>query len=1313
MHRVRWRFFGLFSLQLTPMYKAARPCSIISLCLLAALAVRLCGQTEAGFTFTTIVGRNNIGAVDGVGTNARFAEPAGIAADEDGNLYVADLSARLVRKISPDGTVSTIAGMPGSLGSDDGFGSDARFYAPIDIAVSGEGVLYVLDSGNHRIRTISAEGFVETFAGGNSGAQDGYRTGAGFSRPESLALAADGTIYVADTGNHTIRKIAPDGMVTTFAGQAGVSGTADGTGADARFNSPAGIAVDAAGNVYVSDTENYVIRKITPAGEVSTLAGMSGLSGSSDGSGSAARFLQPRGLDVDSAGNIYVNDYRDEAIRKITPAGFVTTLTTGLSYGRGVTVDKKSGNIFATDTGHHLIKKITPAGSATVFAGADVSTKSLDGIGTDAQFNSPEGLVLASNGDIFVADKNGHVIRKVDPNLLVTTWAGSLVNYAYGAIDGLRSTAAFANPTGIAADASGNLYVADANATIRKIDPKGYVTTLAGAHQVTGNTDGPGATARFAYPTGIALAQDGTLYIADSFGDTIRKIDKAGVVTTPFGQPGISGSTDGTGTAARFTGPTGVAFDSAGNLYVADTINSVIRKITPDGVVSTLAGRIGRHATLDGKGADAGFNDPVGVAVDRSGIIYVTDAADHVVRKILPDGTVTTIGGLPGKEGTADGTGSSVRFSRPWGIALDRWGFLYVTDSNNNTIRKGLPAGAKSPSFTEQPASVVVGAGHDIELTATAAGVPAPIVYWMRQPAGEDGYEPLKESTIFKGVDTPTLSIAAATAEMNGDKYVCVAENGIGLAVVSKPAALTVVPSPVFVSAQEASFTVGTEGRFTVEATGATALKMTSGTLPNWASFDPETGVLAGTPTDLAGAPFVFEFEASNAAVLTTKQSFTLKLLAGPLITQDPISQTASTGATAVLFAEVAGVAPITFQWIKDGSPITESERISGATSAVLFIGEAELGDAGSYILEATGADGAVSSQAAVLTLATPPKITAQPQRQAVGEGEPAHFSVSATSSSPLSFQWMFNGQPIVGATASIYTVAAASSEWVGQYSVRVSDAATSIMSEPAVLSLQVMEKLTGDGDQVGDDIKHLNGNIYDQVLLTGDSLTARADAGQVLRISFVDLSDDIVQVEFSGAGSISLRLDNISGPAAPVNYNQAVDYVKGLASIIIADADETTNVSVFTVGRITAVNQALFRDDVAYDGVADIASITISSADGKFGGVFAGNAHCFDTRGLVGLWAPGVAFVGPVVLGNVRSAGDGRSVLVLGSAQEVRIAGGDLAQANHQPLSVDGIGILKFIDGSNSHGVLLPAQTNQARLERGGVDVTGELVVD
>ncbi len=749
------------------------------------------------YAFSTLAGTpNETGSADGPAGAARFNRPNAVAVDAGGNLYVADTSNYTVRMIAPGGTVTTLAGVAGSPGSGDGTGAGARFLSPTALAVDGSGNLYVADV--YTIRKITSGGVVTTLAGlaGAEGSSDGMGSAARFDQPGGVAVDASGNVYVADTGNATIREITPDGMVTTIAGLAGVFGSADGAVATARFYIPCGIAVDGSGNLYVADEGNDNIRKITPGGMVATLAGMTDIPGSADGTGASAGFRIPTGVAVDAGGNVYVADSVNDTIREITPGGLVSTLAgvagdagradgTGsaatFNIPRGVTVDA-SGNIYVADTFNNTIRKITSGGAVTTWAGMAGNPGHADGTGAAAGFNAPDGAAVDGSGDLYVADSGNDTIRKIAPGGVVTTLAG--LPGAAGSADGLGSAAGFTGPSGIAVDGSGNLYVADTgDDTIRKITPAGLVTTLAGAPHSPGTADGPGALARFGRsdqddrnhgPMAIAVDAQGNVYVADGGNDTIRKITPAGIVSTFAGMAGSQGSGDGAGSAARFYLPSGVAVDGSGNVYVADFGNFTIRRITPQGLVTTIAGLAGSPGSADGTGALARFSQLFGIAVDGSGNVFVAD--DDTIRKITANGVVTTLAGAAGMAGSADGNGAAASFNAPAGVAVDGSGHVYVADSGNNIIRQGSPL----PLFTANPASRTVAAGRSVAFSAVATSTPAPTYQWTWNGAP------------IPGATDAILLVGNATSADAG-VYVCQVTNGAG--TVSSPAATLSVVS--------------------------------------------------------------------------------------------------------------------------------------------------------------------------------------------------------------------------------------------------------------------------------------------------------------------------------------------------------------------------------------------------------------------------------------------------------------------------------------------------------------------------------------
>ncbi len=731
---------------------------------------------------------------------------AGLAFDASGNLYAADNHNNLIKKISPAGVVTIFAGS-GAAGAVNGTGIAASFNAPTGVAFDNSGNMYVTDAANNLIRKITPSAVVTTFAGsGAAGSANGTGAAASFNNPQGIAVDGSGNVYVADNGNSLIRKITPAGVVTTFAGS-GTAAWIDGTGIAASFFSPYGLTIDAAGNLFVGDF--LEIREITPAGVVSTVAGNPAFGSNDSSILGPASFNFAFGLAVDASDNVYVADINNGAIRQISAGGVITYAFTNISGGiavdalgnvyagdgssvekttqalpAGLLFDGNSGTIsgtptVVTPTTSYMIAAFNAAGSGvaainitvsnappaisypgnpltattgtpflaiptntggTVFpvAGSyvlntplpaglvfDDKTGIISGIPTTVSPATTYSITANNSGGSDPVTINITVNNQVPPpnisypgpqtfNIGVTiasinpsNTGGAVPALSYGQAttlagtgflgrgDGADTTAAsFANPAGIAVDAAGNVYVADAidgnplfglgNSLIRRITPAGAVTTL---------IDGAAVPFNLNNPQGVTTDLQGNIYVADTQNQLIRKITAggpAGVMTT-FAGSGAVGSTNGTGAAASFNNPTGLAMDRQGNLYVADKGNNLIRKITPAGVVTTLAGS-GAAGAANGTGMAASFNAPNGVTADVSGNVYVADQGNNLIRKITPAGVVTTFAGS-GTAGSINGTGAAASFNGPQGVAADAFGYLYVADQGNNLIRAISPSG--------------------------------------------------------------------------------------------------------------------------------------------------------------------------------------------------------------------------------------------------------------------------------------------------------------------------------------------------------------------------------------------------------------------------------------------------------------------------------------------------------------------------------------------------------------------------------------------------------------------------------------------
>jgi hypothetical protein len=943
------------------------------------------GARSQPLTINTLAGYPGQSYAEGAGSNARFNNPNGAALDSAGNFYIADTDNHTIRKITTGGVVSTLAGLPGVSGSADGTGASAQFNQPQGVAVDSAGNVYVADTGNHTIRRITPAGVVSTLAGlaGATGSANGTSSSARFYQPEGVAVNSATNVYVADTWNHTIRQITPAGVVSTLAGSAGSYGSADGTGGAAQFNQPQGVAVDSTGTVYVGDTGNQTIRKITPGGAVSTLAGLAGNYGSADATGTNAQFYGPAGVAVDGLGSVYVADYFNQTIRKVTPAGVVSTLAGsagifGSADGTNSTVrfwspagvavsGTNNVTVYVADAGNGTIRTLALAGASnwvsTTLAGSASTGHSDATTGSSARFYWPGGAAVDSAGNVYVADTQNGTIRKVTAAGIVSTLAGSAGNY--GSADGTGTNAQFYGPQGVAVDSAGTVYVADTvNATIRKITPGGTVSTLAGTAGSYGVLDGTGGAARFYEPQGLAVDSAYTVYVADAWNHTIRKITPAGVVSTLAGLPGNAGCTDGTGSGvgtntARFNSPAAVAVDSGGNVYVADYVNHTIRRVTAAGVVSTLAGLPGVWGNGDGTNSDARFYQPAGIVVDSAANLYVLDSGNHTIRKLAPVGTnwvVSTLAGAAGVSGSSDGTGSNAQFDYPAGLALDGATNLYMADTANNIIRRGLSIVTGPPNITGQPQNQSASQGASATFTVIASGS-APLHYqWS-----------------FYGTN---LSGA------NGSSY-------------------------IRTNAQPA-----------------------------------DAGPYSVVVTNTLGA--------------ATSSNALLVVIVPPTITTQPQSQTVTQGTSPTFTVAASGTAPFSYQWRLGGADI------SGATTSSYTRSNAQLTYAGNYSVVVTNSAGSATSSNALLTVVAPPGITAQPQNQVVLQGNNASFTVTASGTGPLFYQWRWFGANLAGATGTSLSLTAVTNKQSGPYTVVVTNAYGAATSQVATLTVTTVFQAGG-----------------------------------------------------------------------------------------------------------------------------------------------------------------------------------------------------------------------------------------------------------
>ena len=667
--------------------------------------------SEVTYTITTVAGR---GAEDDDGkpaTEAHLTSPRGVAVDRQGNIYIADTENHRVRMVDAEsGAITNFAGTgEEGYGGDDGPAMEAKLNWPTGVAVDGDSNVYIADRNNERIRRVDPEGIITTFAGTGEWGYDsdedgGPATEALLNWPADVAVGEDGSVYIADEYNNRIRMVDAAGIIMTVAGMKREYAEVgeeeeededvgdDGPATSALLNLPAGVTMDSDGNLYIADRANHRIRKVDAEGIITTIAGVvdEGFSGD-DGPATSAQLDGPSGVAVDARGYVFIADTGNNRIRQIDPDGVIATLAGGdgsgaeakLAAPRDVTLDAY-GNLYVADTGNHQIHVIDDMGMATRVAGAEGLGDG--GPATEARLLEPIGLAIA-DGAIYISDTGNNRIRMVDANGVITTIAGTGEKGDAGD-DGPALEAQLNGPSGIAVDAQGNVYISDRyNNRVRKVDTNGVITTIAGTgergpleDQAAVGDGGPATEARLSRPTGLAFDAEGNLYITDPGNHRIRKVDTQGRITSIAGSGERSFSGDeGPAAEAQLSAPAGFEIDVEGNIYVADFVwpRNRIRKIDTGGIITTIA----ETASLGG------------LTVDAEGNVYIVESTVGRILRLTPEGVLTIIAGSnqPGYSGDG-GPAILAQLDTPKGIEVDAEGNIYFADAENNRIRKLTPS---------------------------------------------------------------------------------------------------------------------------------------------------------------------------------------------------------------------------------------------------------------------------------------------------------------------------------------------------------------------------------------------------------------------------------------------------------------------------------------------------------------------------------------------------------------------------------------------------------------------------------------------
>jgi sugar lactone lactonase YvrE len=632
-----------------------------------AIRAARAGEGADAYAFSTMAGGHLVSYRDGPANVARFASPNGLAFGPDGFLYVADTVNLCIRRIAPDGTVTTFAGDPGSRQVRiDGALAVSRFSGPKALTFDAAGNMLVADGPT--VRMITTAGIVSTLATD--------------VQPSAIAISPSGEIHIAEGGHGSIRKVSPDGKVTDFVGVYWGPGNADGIGTAARFSRAADIVFDKAGNLFVADSNNNAIRRVTPDGAVSTVATLSAVNGVT--------------FDID--GNLLATSYSFPVVWKMIGTRLVSWIAGAASLPNGTSTGPVIGHVDGPNgvgqLGHpariavgptgiiyvstDCIRSIDRDGTLTTFAGVGRPLMGVDGSGAEARFVSVDSVAADHAGNVYVSDAIAHVIRKISPGNVVTTFAGIPGRSGYR--DGDSKNALFLGPDTVSVAPDGTLYVMD-RGSLRRVASDGSITTHIGVYAsqpAFRSSIGRGS---------FTIDPAGHIYIFDSLDCVIRKIAPTGEVSILTGEPNQSGFVDGPATVARFgrAGKGGIAVGHDGSLYVSDTLNSAVRKISPSGFVTTLFA-----AKPPSNEAGSIGTTPNGVVVEPSGSVLVV--FDRTFKRITANGTIQDVPGSPVPLGDIyDGytivSGSAGYLNELVGL---KDGTVFVSDPWNGTILRGV-----------------------------------------------------------------------------------------------------------------------------------------------------------------------------------------------------------------------------------------------------------------------------------------------------------------------------------------------------------------------------------------------------------------------------------------------------------------------------------------------------------------------------------------------------------------------------------------------------------------------------------------------
>jgi len=1084
---------------------------------------QLNGTNLPGYPITIVAGSGS-GGDGGPAVSASLNYPYGVATDSAGDLLIADSGDNLIRKVDTNGVITTLAGNgSANYGGDGGAATSASLNNPLGLVADGAGNLYIADNGNNRIRKVDPNGIITTVAGsatGGYGGDGGLATNASLSAPFGLVLDGAGNLYIGDYNNNRVRRVGTNGIITTFAGNASSGYTGDGVPAtNTSLTVPAGLALDSAGNLYIGDYGNNRVRIVNSNGIISTFAGNGQpYAGGDNGPATNASLLNCANLALNVFGKLLINDV--QLLRQVDTNGTITTLFPGFNQPSGIAVDARDYLYLADAQNNRILR--TPLLGAPVWKvapAAPANAGNYDVVITDANGSVTSSVVtLTVNVPAFISVQPKNQVVALGSNVNFTVSAGGttplgyqwlsnsipvaganasnyyftvtspsqpgafsvLVTNNYGSVtSSVASLSVVVLPPGITQPPATQVVPAGGNATFNVVasgsPPFNYqwwfmgnplagqtnatlalanvATNQAGSYSVSvtspyGSTNSPAAVLWVGtvpvitqQPTNQAVLAGANAFLYAGVSGVgpftfqwqlngINLNNLSNIIATVAGNsPGAIGGNSGDGglaTNAALNSPAGLAADVAGNIFIADENNYRIRKVDAHGIITTVAGKVPGFRGDGGQATNASFGLPVDVAVDASGNLFVADAISNRIRKIATNGIITTVAGTNGAAYNGDGlSATNATLSNPFGICVDAAGNFYIADNGNNRIRR---------VDTNGIITTVAGNGARTNAgdfgPATAASINGP----LRVLLDGSGNLLISEgvSNVVRRVDTNgIITTVAGTGNtgFSGDggsatsaslNYpVGLAADSLGNVFVadSNNARVRKLDPTAIINtvAGRGSFGLGGPLGDGGPATNASvfpyglAMDLAGNLLIADSGNNRVRKVIMSSPRLALLA--VSATNAGNYSVIVTSPYgsvtslvATVTVLLPPSLIVPPVNQSAGLGSNATFTVSAAGTAPLVYQWLVNG--VAEPPQSSLAWNLT----NVQWSDAGSYQVVVTNNYGSVTSTVATLNVGIPPAILTPPLSQQVLAGSNTVFTVTVTGGGPFSYQWQSNG---------------------------------------------------------------------------------------------------------------------------------------------------------------------------------------------------------------------------------------------------------------------------------------------------------------